>query len=620
MALGELLSSGNIGSEFAKALAVKAPQSRKGLAEGLAQGQRRRYEMARAGIPARNEIDRTIRSAMATIKNVDTKVLPQAQQALEEFNEQVNYAQATYPDPQSQQAFIRDKFMEFQNKYVAIDAWSRNIKKVREAAAKPNVIVPPKLGEYLNTPKAAYEDDGLSRLPGWENVIAASPSDNNVLVVDLPRSLKLADYDQDLLESQDTGAFRAKSDGNPEVKTKTLNGTKFEYEVYRLSKAAIADQVRSSASSPDYLANLSYSYYEANRNTPGFKEKVTELEKNGKLTEEIINFRANQLYAAGVYKESEMRAAPPSVTNINTYLGEAQSQTAAPEAPKYTPIQITQTQPDGSKVAGASIPAIGIPLKAENLTLATVAGTINMDGNEPFKLSGNITNADASQLLVVPLYKTPSKFEGGAAYDVYGKVIDTPSISTELSSNNVSFGVYLQVSSPDEYTIGNGTVKGVNLLYPAQDSFWANQGVGSRAQKAASQAELKATAESYAVRDLLNSGDQEAINIYRQAIAFPAVSDFSVKLVKMANDKGYISRYVKGNKYLAPTEYGQQYQNVRVGEVKPKAKTPAKPTPPPSNAAKGPAPQTIGKPAPPPAAPSPGKGVSRRKAGEGKAK
>jgi hypothetical protein len=312
-----------------------------------------------------------------------------------------------------------------------------------------------------------------------------------------------------------------------------------------------------------------------------------------------------------------MRAAPPSVTNINTYLGEAQSQTAAPEAPKYTPIQINQTQSDGSKNEGTSVPAIGIPLKADNLTLATVAGTIDMNGNSPFRYSGNITNANASQLLVVPLYKTATKFEGGAPYDVYGKVIDTPSITTELNSDNVSFGVYLQVSSADEYTIGNGTVKGVNLLYPAQDSFWTNKEAGSRGQKAASQAELKATAESYAIRDLLNSGDQEAINIYRQAISYPAMADYSVRLVKMANDKGYINRYVKGNKYLAPTEYGQQYQNTPIGKVKPQAKTPAKPTSPPSNAAKRPAPQTTRKPAPPSAVPGPGGGTSRAKKYDG---
>lgn len=595
MALGELLSSANVGTEFAKALSVKAKPPRKGFIEGLEAAQRNRIAQARAGVPVQNDINRMRNDAAKSIKGLDTKIQKDAVANFREFSEKADEAVTTSSDVYAAQPLVRKAYDEFQAKRSTLEGINEDLKRVRAQTNDKTRLVPGILTEYLQNDEASFKDDGLIHLPGWNSYISEGEQKGRI-AVNLPRKVDLKNSDQLLLQSQPDEFYRQNAEGNPAVETRTVNGTVFEYETYKLSKNAIRQQVLAAAqTNPDYLANISYDYYLSKREEPGFAESVKQKELDGTLSQEIISHRVESLYNLPLTKGIERRAAPPTRVSVEVDLGQTAASGPAYSAPVYMPIQISQQTATGDIESGKSIPAIGYTITADNVTLPAVDGMIDMGTNTKLTAPGNLSNVKASALLLVPTYKNAQKFADAQARDVYGKAVDRTSIDTELTNNNVRFNVFAQSSTSEKIVTGNTTREGANFLYPSQ-SFWsANAGGGTKASALIKAQELKSVAELYGVRDMLNGwqhservyrdADAEAIRTYRALVSNPGNQELNGKLITLAYEKGYMKPYLKGSTYSVPEMAGQQTQQTRIGEVKPRpsqqsakppAKTPAK--------------------------------------------
>ena len=61
-----------------------------------------------------------------------------------------------------------------------------------------------------------------------------------------------------------------------------------------------------------------------------------------------------------------------------------------------------------------------------------------------------------------------------------------------------------------------------------------------------------------AVAELLNSGDSEANNLFKQLYATPTDANISSRLISLANTKGSTPNYMRGSEYKSPTEWDQK--------------------------------------------------------------
>jgi hypothetical protein len=559
MGFGDLLSSGNIGTEFAKALTVKVPRSKYGLIEGLAMAQKKRAAAAKAGLSAEDDLNKLRIKAADDLKDVDPKVRNQMQEAYYGFMDKTDNAVLNAPDASAAMPEVTRAYMEFKNRESDISARSNVFKKVRAQAAQPNVLVPPSVTEFFNNQEDDLKDDGLFDLAGWRDRILNNPGQLGWASMTFPKRMVLSRYDQNLLENNDVAYFAANSDGAPTVGTKTIEGKTIQTTRYKLSKDAIRKQVIASATDQDYLANMSYSYYEKNRKDPNFKQKIRELELNNPgrdiLYEEAVENRVNELYAVGIYKTDEVSGNKPTTITVNNVSGDDKSKPAF-GSPFLSRTKIKQTLQDRSSQF-ASVFTFGNSISAgEASTLSVVEGTIDANTNEAFSASGSF-DFKPSQIVLAPVYARAER--ANSNYDVQGKLVDTGAINVEFNNDNVVFEIFVQGTSTKEFTnADNITTTGAELFYPAQN-FWAsNQAAATKAQVSVGEAELKTMAELSSVRDMLNDKDTEAVALFKQSIANDTDQNLQARLVKLAYDKGYVNRYKKGNNFVPPQEMGRK--------------------------------------------------------------
>lgn len=612
MGFGDLLSSGNIGTEFAKALTVKVPRSKYGLIEGLAIAQKQRAAAAKAGQAADDDISKLKVEAANSVKDVDPKLQSQMQNVVYEFFDKSDKAVLESPSAQSALPAVQRSYVELQVAVNDIAGRSTLLKGIRAKSMQPNVLVPPSVNRFLNTEEADFVDDGLLDYPGWRERLVAN-TNLGWAGMDLPKKKDLSGLDLNLLQAKPIAFFKASAEGNPTVSKKTIEGRSFEVTDYKLSRAAIREQViLAAASDPDYLPNLSFQYYEANRKNPNFKQESRDLvsrtvDGSDPLLERVIDFRTDQIYRNGVYKSDELSGSKPSSVSVSVETGEK-----APKPgwsnPSFTPTLIRQTLQDRS-VVDASVPAMASTISGSEVNLAGIEGMIDVQGNEAFTQSGSF-GFTASQILVVPVYDEAKRAERPA--DVQGKLVDSKALSSEMLNDNVRFETYVQGKSKDTFTKDGVSRQGADILYPA-DNFWnQNRAVSTNAQIALGQEELRIMSEMNALRDMMNAKDQEALLLFKDVVAQPSNKNLQARIISMAYDKGYVDRYKKGQLFKSPSEVDAQGAGPGI-----QTKRPPKPAPTPT-----PAPKAAGtKPAanPPAAAPKAAglpKGTSRNAGGK----
>jgi hypothetical protein len=573
MSFGNLLSSDNIGTEFAKALTVKVPRSKYGLIEGLAMAQKKRAAEAKAGLAAKDDIDKLKIEAAKSIRDVDPKVVDESRDALYSFFDQTDKALSEASSPEAAYPTIQRAFADLSVKQSNIGGRSALLKTIR-SKINQNVLVPPAVTEYLNNKEPEIADDGLFELPGWGERVVANPS-LGWAGMDLPKKKDISGMDVKILQSQPVSFFKSNSEGSPTVSKKTIEGRTFEVTDYKLSRDAIRQQVlMATREDPDYLANLSFEYYQSNRKSPNFKQSLQEkrlnvLDGSDPVFEEIVDWRTDQIHRKGVYKGDEISGSKP--TSVNVTVGGDDKSRPASGSPFLSKTKIKQTLQDRN-TEFASVFTFGNSISAgEASTLSVVEGTIDANTNEAFSASGSF-DFKPSQIVIAPVYARAER--ANKSYDVQGKLVDTGAINSEFNNDNVVFEIFVQGTSTKEFTNASGiTTKGAELFYPAQN-FWAsNQAAATKAQVSVGEAELKTMAELSSVRDMLNDKVPEAVQLFKQAMANDTDQNLQTRLVKLAYDKGYIDRYKKGNNFVPPQEMGRKGPGPGVQTKKPATQT-----------------------------------------------
>jgi hypothetical protein len=574
MSFGNLLSSDNIGTEFAKALTVKVPRSKYGLIEGLAMAQKKRAAEAKAGLGAKDDIDKLKVEAIKSVKDVDPKVADEVKNSLYSFLDQTDKVLSESSSAETAYPKVQRAFADFYATQVNIGGRSTLLKGIRSKVNQPNVLVPPTVTEFLNNKEAQISDDGLFHLPGWQDLVLANP-EIGWMGMNLPKKKDISGMDVKILQSQPVSFFKANSEGSPAVSKKTIEGRTFEVTDYKLSRDAIRQQVlMATREDPDYLPNLSFEYYQSNRKSANFKQSILEkrlnvLDGSDPVFEEIVDWRTDQIYNKGVYKGDEISGSKP--TSVNVTVGGDDKSRPALGSPFLSKTKIKQTLQDRSSQF-ASVFTFGNSISAgEASTLSVVEGTIDANTNEAFSASGSF-DFKPSQIVIAPVYARAER--ANKNYDVQGKLVDTGAINSEFNNDNVVFEIFVQGTSTKEFTNANGiTTKGAELFYPAQN-FWAsNQAAATKAQVSVGEAELKTMAELSSVRDMLNDKVPEAVQLFKQAMANDTDQNLQTRLVKLAYDKGYIDRYKKGNNFVPPQEMGRKGPGPGVQTKKPATQT-----------------------------------------------
>jgi hypothetical protein len=570
MSFGNLLSSDNIGTEFAKALTVKVPRSKYGLIEGLAMAQKKRAAEAKAGLAAKDDIDKLKIEAAKSIRDVDPKVVDESTDALYSFFDQTDKALSEASSPEAAYPTIQRAFADLSVKQSNIGGRSALLKTIRSKVNQPNVLVPPAVTEYLNNKEPEIADDGLFELPGWGERVVANPS-LGWAGMDLPKKKDLSGMDVKILQSQPVSFFKSNSEGSPTVSTKTIEGRTFEVTDYKLSRDAIRQQVlMATREDPDYLANLSFEYYQSNRKSPNFKQSLQEkrlnvLDGSDPVFEEIVDWRTDQIHRKGVYKGDEISGSKPTSVNVKVETGQ-KSPTPGFGTPSLVKTNIRQVQQDRS-VTDASVVTMSSTISGSEVNLAAIEGIIDIDGNESFSQTGSFFFTP-SQIVVAPVYVDAKRAERSG--DVQGKLVDSQALTGELTRGNVRFEVFVQGSSKNTFTKNGVSKQGADLFYPANNFWNQNRAASSKTQIALGQEELRIMSEMSALRDMLNAKDTDAEVLFREVISQPSNMDLQARLVKMAYDKKYIDRYRKGQLFIAPTEVGAQGAGPGIQTKRPK--------------------------------------------------
>ena len=481
--------------------------------------------------------------------------------------------------------------VEFRTKSARLSAENEQIKKFRAAAKDGNVLVPPHITNWLRDDKAQGlpVDDGIESLPGFrvdaalQNAVPDAAGTN--LVANFPKKMSLEDMDVEQFKKEDISFFKdPKNSGTPVKTTQTVNGVVKEMNTYKLTLDAIKKRVALAYNTvPDYAANIAYGYHNEHMNDADHKEVVRQWEIDGKTAENLIEYRANQIYNSGsgnLSRQEELTAFPQrnNVTNVQVQNFPAADVAAAATLPSPTAgVSNFNTTDATGTVKPAGYFYFGYPLTLDEQTLNIGSAVIDVNGNKGTDYTGN-PKFRASQIQVVPVYNTTDASRG--------KIVDANELLAQMTAGKVSFETFIPVSTDAKLTSPSGKTRtGGSFLYPSDQYFGQNRSFGTKAQVSQNQADKRAAAEMRAVSDLLNK-DSEAKNLFRQLFADQTNQSLQAKLVQMAYDKKYIDAYMTGSDYKAPSEWKTPTGPSSIGTktpvkggapAKPAAATPAKP-------------------------------------------
>jgi len=557
MALGDMLT-GSSGAGFSKGLTVAVPQD-KAFYEGVRASQQQALARARAGVSADNQLLKLKVDAAKKLR-VDKKLVPEAQAVVDEFMAGIDQTILQYGDAQRAMPHLGSSMATFQNKVTDIEAADALIKAARKAQAQPNALVPePIVGWLADDSKKDFDDDGFMSLPGF-NIRSNMSKDNatGAIVMDFPKKIDVSKLDEDFFKDADISYFR--DPNNAEFKTNTfkIEGTTFQDIQYTVKKDAIKKRVATSYSvDPEYKANLAFSYYQANRNTPGFKEDIRELERTGKLQEAIIDYRTDQLFAQGITRSDDVQARQPynMQTTVNVTTGDV-PESAVLGDPSMQFSSIEAVQQDRSKKT-YNYPALALNYGEDGLNLSGQQGIIDLRTNEPTSIIGSFT-AKSTKLELVPIF-AKNQSPSGQVVRIAGKVINKDEVRAAVESGNVQFDVFAKVVADEIAKPGNKKEKDAQLLYPAAGFFNQNTSLGTRAQISKSEQNKRMFATLMGVRDLLNdkeiADNKKAVDLFVNYILDPTKNDYMTQLTQMAEQNGMIKRYMRGGKYVSPEEY-----------------------------------------------------------------
>ena len=566
MALGDMLG-GNMGGAFSQALTVKVPKSKYGLIEGIAQGQKTAAAKAKRGVEAEKAINKNRADAAKRIdpKLVDPKYMRQAIQLYTELNDRFDNAVINAGSPE----LALDESGRALSDYIVATSplltASREMAGFRKGAQQSDALVVTPIKEYIgNNDLLQYENDGFQSLPGFNIKSSLTLDGYGGMMVNFPKKIDLKKYDQDELEKKDIGYFSQNSEPNPPVVTENIQKTQYSTTKYKLSLDAIKKEVAALYDgSPDYQANVAFNYYEEKRKDPNFKTNIEALEQKGEVRDELINYRAQQIYNAGVFKDDRKQGSAGSTTVVNVAVQTATdvAQQAPYGAPSIASLNFTELRSDGTS-APSAVPSLGYSLNLDKRNISATSSWINQNKNDKVNFTGSYEFGGAG-IYLIPVYKNNSK--NGSNATVRGKVIDGSSLSTEMANNNVGYEVFVQASSTAKISSGGISSNNTQVFVPVTEFFAQNVTTGTKTQASQNESNNRAMAELAAVRDMLRSGNREAISLYNQSIANPGNLDLTARLIKMADDNGYINNYRRGAAYKAPQEWGQQGTQTPVG-------------------------------------------------------
>lgn len=628
MALGDMMS-GNMGAEFSRALTVKAPKSKYGLIEGIAMGQKAQIAKAKRGVEADDKLNKLRMEAVKRVDpgKVDRKVIGRAQDAYLKLNQEIDQAVLDAGDAESAAPNANKAYAQFYGDMVGINAESTAIKSFRKAAEDKTNLVPQPIVDWLGNDKDEIENDGFQSLPGFkiEGSLVKSPSQG--LVAAFPKSLDIGKYDVDKLKAEDVSYFEQNSE-TPIVETKDVLDTRYVTTTYKLKFDAVKSRVAALYDGlDDYASNVAYAYYKEKSKDPNFKTSIENLEAQGaqgvdKIREELINYRANQIYSAesNVTRKDEKQGSKRAATNVTVqnFPAEAIAENAPLPSPTASQSNINQLQPNGT-VLSANYFSFGYPISSDPGDLNMKDSVIDINGNKKSEWVGSY-KFNGAAIQIVPVYKQNRK-TGVEGFAVQGKVIDSRSLLSEIADNNVSYEVFVPVSTDAELTGPNNKKnKSGQFLYPASEFYAQNSAFATKAAAQVNKSNRTAAAEMQAVAEMLNNNDAEAIQLYKQLFADQTNQSVSGRLTALAKSKKYTDKYMRGSDYKAPSEWGSDIGvNTPVSGAKkqspPPKSTPPKAAPPKAAQQKSTAPKPVEQKGAPKEKPT---GKSRRVATAGK--
>ena len=547
MALGDMMS-GNMGAEFSRALTVRVPKSKYGLIEGIAKGQKAQLAKAKRGVEADDKLNKMRADAAKRIDpgKVDKKVLKRGQDAYLKLNQEIDQAVLDNGDAESAAPASTRALVDFHSTMMGINAESALLKGYRKAAEDKTNLIPQPIIDWLGNDKDEVENDGFQSLPGFDIKASLATSPSGGIVPTFPKSLDIGKYDVDKLKAEDISYFEQNSE-TPIVETKDVLDTRYVTTTYKLKFDAVKSRVAALYDGlDDYASNVAYAYYKEKSKDPNFKTSIENLEAQGaqgvnKIREELINYRANQIYSAesNVTRKDEKQGSKRATTNVTVQNFPAQD--IAQNMPMGTATgssnNLSILQQDGTVKSGMSYFAFGYPIQSDPSQLRMVNSVVDLGGNISTKWVGSYDMKGAA-VQVVPVYKTNTK--AGGNFAVKGKVIDNTALLTELNNKNVSYEVFIPVSTQAKLTDGAGkrNDSGGQFLYPASEFYSQNASFATKASAQVNQSNRKIAAEMQAVAELLNSGDSEANNLFKQLYATPTDANISSRLISLANTKG----------------------------------------------------------------------------------
>lgn len=556
MALGNMLT-GEMGAAFAQALTVTGSRTKSGLLEGYLEGQKTKAAKAKKGLDIQKDIDKLKIDASNSLNpdKIDPKFMPEAVQNLINFNKKINEENLTAGTPELAYSKSVDAFVQFRANMNTTNARSSYVKQFRKGSLENNALVPKPINEFLSNDKYEYENDGFQSLPGFNIENNMAPDGFGGVYTKFPQKIEVDKYDIKELEGKDIAFYRTNGESVGKKQFK-IEGTTFIKDNYRLSLDAIKKEVASSYDiSPEYQSNIAYAYYQEKRTEPGFKENIEGLARQqGKVREELINYRANQIYNMGISKEDDESARAATKFDITVNTAETAAAVSEVVSPTMQFVRINQTQAEGG-TKPTSIPALGYTIDAGERSLSITDGVIDQNTNQQLEASGS-ASFKASAIFILPVYSENAK--NNRAYGVSGKAVDKGSITTELDNGNVTFETFVQARTNDELSgAGGKKIKGPNAFLPLSSYYSGTPALGTKMAISQHQQNLKVSAEMNAVRDMLNFKNPEALALYRKAIAEPANNSHMIDLIALANKEGYINDYMRGGKYIEPKDYKQ---------------------------------------------------------------
>lgn len=554
--------TGNMGAMFSKALTVKGTRSDDAFLKGYIQGQKNSAAKAKKGIEAEDKIAKLKIDASNKLdpSKLDPKIMPRAVEDLSTFYKKVDELVTLSGSPELAYSDAVTSLLEYKNGAVYDNyAKSAYVKSIRKGASENNSLVPNPIEDFLGNDKLEFENDGFQSLPGFNIKNNMTEDGFGGVYTKFPQKIEVNKLDVKELEGKDIAFYRTNGESVGKKQFK-IEGTTFIKDNYRLSLDAIKKEVASSYDiSPEYQSNIAYAYYQEKRTEPGFKENIESLARQeGKVREELINYRANQIYNMGISKEDDDSARAATKFDITVNTAETAAAVSEVVSPTMQFVNVNQAQAEGG-TKPTSIPALGYSIDAGERQLSITEGVIDQNTNQPLAASGS-ASFKASAIFILPVYSENAK--NNRAYGVSGKAVDKGSITTELDNGNVTFETFVQAKTNDELSgAGGKKIKGPNAFLPLSSYYSGNPAVGTKMAAAQHQQNLKVSAEMNAVRDMLNKKVPEALALYRKAIAEPANNSHMIDLIALANKGGYINQYMRGGKYIEPKDY-QQTQGI----------------------------------------------------------